>query len=244
MIFEHPLNESIRAYLRIEHLIRQMNRAYDDASELACLGFFRALFELQELLERGDYRQDLLKDLEKHESDLARWAEAPGVDLSALNQFRSELQRLIQNLRAAPRLGTELKEDRFLAGIRQRFTIPGGNCCFDLPQLHLWLHQSPALHKDDQAAWLNVISPLTSAVVMHLQLCRERGAFSQETAKAGFFQDSAEGLQLLRVRMSEGIHLYPTISGNRHRFTVRFHQPSEEGSIAFEDDVPFEVARC
>jgi cell division protein ZapD len=33
-----------------------------------------------------------------------------------------------------------LREDRLIGLVRQRLSIPGGCCSFDLPTLHMWLH--------------------------------------------------------------------------------------------------------
>ncbi|GAA5216696.1 cell division protein ZapD [Corallincola platygyrae] len=243
MLFEYPLNERIRSQLRIEYLIQQM-RDSGAATNSACLGFFRAVFELLEMLERGDLRQELIKDLEKQQQGLERWHGQPGVDQNALQQLQGELQQLISGLRAEPRLGQSLRDDRFLAALRQRFSIPGGHCCFDLPQLHLWLHQPQGERSKQMAEWLRQISLLSRGIAINLQMIRERAPMQQAIAKSGFYQDSAEDVQIVRIRLPQDQHLYPTVSGNRLRYTVRFHLPDDESQRAIEQDTSFEVAAC
>ncbi|TCI03599.1 cell division protein ZapD [Corallincola luteus] len=243
LLFEYPLNEKIRSQLRVEYLVHQMRDAGAETSS-ACLGFFRAVFELLELLERGDLRQELIKDLEKQQIGLERWEGTPGVDQHALQQLKGELQQLITGLRAEPRLGQSLREDKFLAALRQRFAIPGGHCCFDLPQLHLWLHQPQGTRSQQMAEWLRQLSLLSRGIALNLQLIREKTNLAATIARSGFYQASAEDVQMVRIQLPQDLHCYPTVSGNRLRYTIRFHQLDDENQRALEQDVNFQVAAC
>jgi cell division protein ZapD len=60
-------------------------------------------------------------------------------------------------LMAAPR-GQFLREDRLIGLVRQRLSIPGGCCSFDLPTLHMWLHMPQAQRDAQVNSWLASLS--------------------------------------------------------------------------------------
>lgn len=241
VLYQFPLNESIRTYLRIEQLFQRCTFAMDYQSEQAGLSFFNALFDLLELLERSDTRQDLIKDLEGQQKSLQRWAESPDVNPQVLSQLQARLQDCIAKLKSQTRLANCLKNDKFLGSIRQRFNIPGGNCCFDVPQLYHWLHRDPELRKDEMTFWLSQLDTLRAPIALLMQLLRDGRPFRPQTARKGFYQESAEGLQLLRILSNADLPVYPTVSGNRHRYTIRFMSTHPDGA-ASDADIPFKLS--
>ena len=58
VLFEHPLNEKMRTWLRIEFLIQQMAFRPQIASHADALHFFRNAGDLLDVLERGEVRTD------------------------------------------------------------------------------------------------------------------------------------------------------------------------------------------
>ena len=77
MIYDFPLNEKSRTYLRLESLFSQIRDNLESEQSWAHIAFFKGLFDLQELLERGDLRADLIKDLERLGQRLSHWASRP-----------------------------------------------------------------------------------------------------------------------------------------------------------------------
>jgi len=136
---------------------------------------------LQELLERGDLRADLIKDLERLGQRLSHWASLPDVDLEQIQRMQQESTQLSRNLLNSPRPGARLKEDRLLGSIRQRFSIPGGLCAFDVPQLHHWLITPAVARHQQMQQWLSDITLLMNAITLLLRLWRESGNFSSRT---------------------------------------------------------------
>ena len=45
-------------------------------------------------------------------------------------------------------------------GIKQRTSIPGGACEFDLPSYHYWLNQSAETRRGDIENWLAQFQPI------------------------------------------------------------------------------------
>lgn len=243
ILFEHPLNEKVRTWLRIEFLLQQLqyNRSLTNLTNT--LSFFRTISELLDIMDRGDVRTELLKELERQQQKLLQWIDVPGVDVERLNALRHSLKEHSSVLYNAPRLGQSLKEDRLVSMVRQRLSIPGGCCSFDLPVLHMWLHNAK-LERDKQVAeWLDTVTPLSNALNACMDLIRHSGVFQKQTSVNGFYQDNAEDCDILRIRVDSTHQLYPQVSGHKTRFAIRFMPfDSERGETP--ERFNFEIACC
>jgi len=243
VLFEHPLNEKMRTWLRIEFLLQQMHANTQITSISSALIFFRTASDLLDVLERGEVRTDLLKELERQQQKLSQWQDVPGVDLSRIDLLRSDLRQSAAVLMKAPRIGQALREDRLMALVRQRLSIPGGCCSFDLPTLHIWLHLQQSQRDKDVKEWLETLSPLNNALTLVLDLIRQAGTFRNQISLNGFFQENAEGADLLRMRISLENQLYPQVSGHKTRYAIRFLPlDSERGQVPAR--LTFELACC
>lgn len=243
ILFEYPLNEKTRTWLRIESLLRQLHQNHSLTDMGSALTFFRAIAELLDVLERGDVRTELLKELERQQQKLLQWSDVPGVDMERIHMLRRQLKDLASTLMAAPRMGQFLREDRLIGMVRQRLGIPGGCCSFDLPTLHSWLHQPQELRESLVSGWLVSLSPLKQALDMILELIRHSGTFRPQISLNGFFQDNASDADLLRLCLEQAHQLYPQISGHKTRYAIRFLPlDSENGHIP--PRLAFELACC
>ncbi|CAE6916711.1 cell division protein ZapD [Vibrio sp. B1FLJ16] len=240
--FEHPLNEKTRIYLRVESLLRQAHLASGFTDNHQYQLFFRALFDMVEIFEQLQLKSELAKDIEKQRLSYRHWLNVEGVDQSALSTLLSEIDVVHRQLMKAERFGQALKEDRFLSSIRQRFSLPGGSCCFDLPALHYWLHLPIERKKKDAQKWLGSLKPLSDALNLWLKLTRETGQFKAQIGRAGFFQSDADEANILRLHIPMNHGVYPMISGHKNRFAIKFM--SFESGQACTQDVEFELAVC
>lgn len=246
-VFEFPLKEKVRNYLRVEQLLGQLKITAKAEQSSLQLVFFEQLFELLDLIERIDLRSDLTKDLEAHEKNLVYWSKHPKIDATALENALKTVLRLRQKIKTDGRFGSALKEDKFLSSIRQRFAIPGGACSFDLPNLHFWLHQPLERRLNEITQWLETLALLDDAITVSLSFIRERGQFKTTVAESGFFQGAAEDKnELIRVKCRVDEGYYPTLSGNKYRYALRFMLFSTEDSKsgAVEENVQFLLAAC
>lgn len=240
--FEHPLNEKTRIYLRVEALLNQLNSAGQFSDDMQHLTFFRSLFDLIEIFEQIQLKSELAKDIEKQRLAYRSWLNVEGVNQDMLSNVLSEIDDVHRNLMSAERFGQSLKEDRFLSAIRQRFNLPGGSCCFDLPALHHWLHLPIETKRADASQWLNTLKPLSIALKQWLKLTRETGHFRPIDAKNGFYQSDADEANILRLELPVHYGVYPMISGHKNRFAIKFID-FESGQASI-DDIQFKLAVC
>ncbi|MCX0221839.1 cell division protein ZapD, partial [Escherichia coli] len=133
--------------------------------------------------------------------------------------------------------------DRLIGLVRQRLSIPGGCCSFDLPTLHIWLHSSQAQRDEQVGRWIASLEPLNQALTLVLDLIRNSAPFRKQTSLNGFYQDNGEDADLRRVQLPLDSQLYPQISGHKNRFAIRFILlDSENGKVRVRVD--FDLACC
>lgn len=244
VIFEHPLNEKMRTWLRIEFLIKQLEQNKHFSTHNALL-FFHSLAELLEIVERNDIRGDLSKDIEEQKQKLSVWLNVQGVDTSLLNALLGKLNSILSELTIAPKLGQSLKEDRLIMAIRKRLAIPGGCCSFDLPSFYLWLQQTQTYRDNQVSLWLNSFSTLYQAISLYMQLVRQSGNFKSFTCNNNFYQNPNDVAHLLRIRISLDKGLYPQVSGNAARYAIRFVGLDSPNDQKIETNcVEFKLANC
>ncbi|WP_437889030.1 cell division protein ZapD [Phytobacter sp. V91] len=243
VLFEHPLNEKMRTWLRIEFLLNQLTVRLPLGDHADALHFFRNAGELLDIFERGDIRTELLKDLERQQRKLKAWVEVPGVDVNRIDSIRQQLKDTSSMLMSAPRVGQLMREDRLIGLVRQRLSIPGGCCSFDLPTLHVWLHMSQTFRDGQIKIWLDSLAPLINTLSLILDLIRNSAEFRKQTSLNGFYQDNGEDADLLRLKLELASQLYPQISGHKSRFAIRFLPLDSENGIV-PDRLDFELACC
>ncbi|MCW3172548.1 cell division protein ZapD [Shewanella subflava] len=220
LIYEQPLNEKIRSYLRLEYLSTQLKNNLIQDHQHRC---FYPLFSLCELTDRCDYRSDVLKDIDRNIALLSKWLELPHVDKVQINDIINRLIQAKAPLQMPDRIGIHLKKDKFISALRQRFGMPGACCNFDLPQLHFWLGKPWQERQLDLQCWVDQYQPLLTPISLLLELIRNTADFTPADAKAGFFQgDSAQALSLIRVKIDTSHGCYPTISGHKNRYAIHF----------------------
>lgn len=245
ILYEHPLNERIRNYLKLEHLFTQANDCLQSEISISHQVFFNALFAIIDTLERNDVRGDLIKDLEKLEQNLVAWSQAPEIDGGILDKNLKHTVELICQLKNNSPIWSQLKNDKFLATLKQRFAMQGGSSSFDLPQLQFWLHQDSEQLKSDVDGWLSLLEQIKCALDLVLKFIRQRARFKLIETESGFYQDSGEGILLLRIQVDQHLPYYPTVSGNRFRYSIRFMSPCDKTGRKYSNNATsFELARC
>lgn len=245
ILYEHPLNESIRNFLKLEQLFKQLHHCNAENISINHQVFFTALFSLIDTLERNDIRGDLIKELERLEQNLIVWSQAPEIDSDALQHNLTQTIQLLSQLKPNQQSWWQLKENKLLASLKQRFAIQGGSCLFDLPQLNFWLNSAAQLISQDLAHWLKLLITIEQSLALMLKFLRMRAEFKTITTDSGFYQDSGEGILLLRIKLANTAQFYPTISGNKFRYSIRFMMPCKETGKRYANQATtFQLALC
>ncbi|HEX4266513.1 MAG TPA: cell division protein ZapD [Steroidobacteraceae bacterium] len=250
LIFEQPLNERMRTFLRLDFLYSQALYHNETASQWGTRAAVSSLIDILAIITRSDVRSEALKELERQLTQLGEFQSNPGVDTNRLKSLIANLTRMRSELLNAGIANLQpLKDSDFLNAIKHRSSIPGGTCEFDLPDYLYWLSQPDEVRVRTFNQWLTVLRPLCDAVSELIWLTRQNGRTRQESAPAGNFTitfDRENPLQLLRIALPASMGLYPEVSGSHHRCNVRFlsWKGLAERAVQADADVKFLLTCC
>ena len=250
MVYEQPLNERMRTFLRVEFLFQQALYHNSTPTSWSSRAAVSSLLEILTITSRGDARSDVLKELERQLAVLRDYQARPGVDSGRLGAVMATLtQRRDEVSASASNWLSRLRESEFLASIKHRSAIPGGTCEFDLPDYFHWLNQPADARRADFNRWLSSIRPFCESIGDLLWVTRENSRPRPEVATGGVFQINFERdvpINLLRIMLPAGSSLYPEISGSHHRCSIRFLSWSDVDSrpAQTDSDVSFILTCC
>jgi cell division protein ZapD len=250
IVYEQPLNELIRACLRLEHLFYQLNHHLEDKSLTGSRMALATLLDIINVTDRPDLRSKLSRVLSHYANVLAPLEQTTKVDHQRLRGILAELDRFIDVLHTSQgRFAQNLRENEFLNSIRMHLAKPGGICDFNLPAYHLWLQQPAEDRKQVVATWFKEFEQLRTIVALILQLTRDGAEPLPKIATQGFYQESLAPnilYQMIRVSLPIASNLYPEISVGRHRLSIHIFSPNFTGGRALRvnEDVEFSLSCC
>lgn len=250
LVYEHPLSERIRTFLRIENLFHRLDN-YSGSQDLWDMRLtVSLLIDLNDLMKWSDCKTDLAKEMDRCRSILGALEGNPGVDSYKLNQVLSDLNECLETMQDNAYVpGAALEKDELITSIRQKSSVAGGTCNFDLPAYHHWLNKPARVKQQRLREWQEDLLNIRNGINLVLNLIRNNAVASKETAKEGFYQQSiASGTkyQLIRIVIPRELKYFPEVSGGKHRVTVRFMEQSETGNRPEQtgNDVEFELHFC
>lgn len=248
VLYEYPFNESIRTMLRLEHLFDRLGQLIPRDTAVDHHYALATIFEIMDVASRADLKSDLLKELERHKTQLNIYRGNPSISEEALNAIVAKVDHAFNGLNQLPgKAGHALTANEWLMSIRSRISIPGGTCEFDLPAYHAWQKIEAPRRRADLMQWISSLMPLAEALSVLLGLLRDSGVPHKVIASAGQYQQSLPAgrtYQLMRVRLN-GEPLVPEISGHRLMVSVRLMRNDAEGRLKpSTTNTAFELTLC
>lgn len=251
VIYEQPLNETVRLCLRIESLQKELLRGISSIDHMGDQVALSALIRFLNVIDRPDLKSKLTQVLSQQATTLAQLENIPQVDKVHLYDVLGQLDSLLNQLHGSrTKLGHELRQHPFLTQVSSQANNPAGLCQFAIPAYAQWLNQS-AQHRSQQLKqWLHSCRLITQSVELILMLTRDSTPFEKVVIDNGFYQqalDPSLPCQLVRIRMPAHSRAYPEVSVGKHHLSARFMMmdyASAEPSQAFTQVFEAELACC
>jgi len=248
-IYELPLNERLRTFMRIEFLYSRLKyfaSNLDDNWQTRTV--IHTLLEVYSILSRTDVRREVLADLDRYIMQMQRFQSSPDADNDMVNHVLEDLD-LIKN--QVVNIGTDyllkLREDEFIASLLHRHTLPGGKAEFDLPKYKFFLESDKKNVSSQIESWTGIIRPICEGIDKLMWIIRESNEPIATVAVGGQYNHQIERrtqISLVRIITNDS-SVYPEISGGRHLIAVRFFSHNEDGQyIQFQDNVEFKISLC
>jgi len=249
-VYEQPLNERVRSFLRLEKLFQEYAFHQSHGSDWNNRVAMDAILQVLAYTTRSDVKLEVLKELERQYSRLERLSKRPQIDQTQLSSVLKNIQKHIGELQAiSGQIGQETKNIELLSAIAQKNSVPGSICDFDLPSLKHWLTLPKETRQKHIEKWFQPFTYLDRSVQLILDILRNSAEDTSEAAQNGFFQkslDTNQAIQLLRISIPIGSTCYPEISAGKHRFSIRF-MSNDDPALRPEqckEDINFNLKMC
>lgn len=249
IVYEQPVNELIRVCLRLEHLFLQLDLHMANNPDFHTRDVIRLAIEILNVLDRPDLKSKFTQELHRLTSVFAKMHSSPDISKDKLDATLKSLAEPLEYLvHTRGKIAQNLRDNDFISNIRTHLLTPGGDCCFEIPSFHYWLHQPAAEHITALKDWLAEFQPIRSTIELLLTISRDCAKLRQETAENGFFHtplNTQVPTQLVRVLIPQKIALYPEISVGKHRMNIRFYVPTiTERAKQTNQSIDFQLAIC
>ncbi|NOX75696.1 MAG: cell division protein ZapD [Gammaproteobacteria bacterium] len=248
-VYEHPLNERLRFFLRLEFLFRQARHSQRGETVWDSHNTLTTLLDIVNIVTRIDIKTEVIKELDRIHATLTALTRTPGIKHDTLDQLLTTLGGFKSQLYSMEgALAQGIRENELFKLLNQRSSVPGGLCDFDLPLYRQWLKRPAQDRITELKCWLSSLDSLRLSVELILKLVRESAQPQPQVASKGNYQqalDTATSFQMIRVFLPVDSPCFVEISGGRHRFCARFMRASTEARpTQIEHDVDFMLSCC
>jgi cell division protein ZapD len=249
--FEQPLNEQIRACLRLEFLFDQLHESIEKPTLTHTRSAMAALLRAIETSDRPDLKGKLSQTLNQQASNLALLAERPQVDKEKLSHVVDKIRNLNSQFQSSSiKIAEKLRTNPFLKQIKAQFNNPAGACNFSAPAYTSWLHQSDEDRSHDLYSWAQEFNQLNEVVQTILGLTRDSSPWQSAATKTHLYQQSIDTgtspCHMVRIKVPANLKIYPETSAGKHRLSISFksldtHLQKESN---FPKQIDFELSLC
>ncbi len=228
MMFEFPLSERFRTFLRIENLYRRwlhyLTSNHKDDHHTGLL----TLLDLYDFTFRNDVKGDLLSELGRYKQSLSQYYSSPEISEEKLTQTILRMVDAQKQIEQSPKFGGNLVENEWLLNVKSRLVVASSTCSFDMGFYHQWLQEDPAQRRSDMERWAMPFAPLFDAVVFLLSIARNMVSSKDCVTLNKVFQQPLLGrkFDILQIEITQTTRCLPDVSANKHVIWLRFARPA------------------
>ena len=92
ILYEYPLNERIRTFLRLEHLFTRLRHLITEESAVSHHFSLATIFEIMDVCGRADLKTEVMKDIERQRQLLKGFRGNPAISEVILDQVIRQLR--------------------------------------------------------------------------------------------------------------------------------------------------------
>ena len=248
-VYELPLNERLRTFMRIEFLYARLKYFSSDLKDTwETRTLIHTVLEIYSILSRTDVRREVLADLDRYIMQMQRYQSIPDADSNMVTNILEDLELIKKEV---IKIGTDylapLRVDEFIASLLHRHTLPGGRAEFDLPKYKFFLEGKKTNVSKKINTWIDIIRPISEGIDKLMWIIRESSEPIATVAVGGQYNHQIERrtqISLVRIFLKNK-KIFPEISGGRHLIAVRFFENTGDDSYQqYENNVDFKISLC
>ena len=226
IIYEQPVTENVRNFLKCEYLCEKFNCSLKQDDIWSIKSSINTLIEMSDFIFRINIKMELLKELERNIVYLNYLKDNRGIDLNKYDEFFSQIHNhmeVLNNSDSNP--SKSISDNDFLMQIKSKCHIPAGNNFFDMPAYLNFLSSNKSLIIKNINNWyspFNIIF-LTSNLILDIK--RTISKFENISVADSYFEmklDKSIKIDLIRIKLENNINIYPDISVSAQNINILF----------------------
>lgn len=249
-LYEFPLNERMRNFMRLENSFNQIDHFATRNSIWDSQASIMVLLEILSSIEKHDVKNEITKELERNIGILNNLLDVPEINSHRLQETLDDLHTQLNAIQKINgKIAKSLREEDLLNVIRQRISIGSSINSFEIPSFYYWINKPSQVRQQQLNKWLDEVRPLANAIHLLLNLVRNSATFDTKTATAGFFQKTLnlqQTCQIVRIELPADTNCFPETSGSKHRISVRFltYEDGNKRPAQVPSDIEFSISYC
>ena len=226
IIYEQPITENVRNFLKCEYLDEKFNCAVKQHDMWSIKSSISTLIEMSDFVFRINIKVELLKDLEKNLHLLEILKKNKSIDLGDYDKFYTEIQKNIgklNNTNGSP--SKFITDNDFLMQIKSKLHIPAGDNFFDMPSYLNFLSSNKTFILENINNWYSPFKPIFISSILLLDFKRTISKFEYFSSDNSYFEmklDKSEKTDLVRIKLEKNKNIYPDISVNPKNVNIMF----------------------
>ena len=248
IIYEQPVAENIRNFLKCEYLHEKYIRALERGDIWSIRSSITTLIEISDFVSRINLKFELLKELEKSKIIIDKLKNNELINILKYNNYHENINVCLENLNNIESHPSKtILENDFLMQIKNKLYIPGGDNFFDNPSYLNFLSSNKSNIVNNINIWYLPFKYFFITSDLILSIKRSNAKFKQYISEGSHFEkrlDSNTSTDLVRIRLHKNTNIFPDISVNRQNINIVFKYSSGNkiASKIVEDNINFELS--
>ena len=226
IIYEQPVTENIRNFLKCEYLFEKFNSAIQKQDIWSVKSSVSTLIEASDLIFRINLKVELLKELEKNILFLNYLYNDNSIAISEYDNFITKTKNCIEALNNINDIPSKsIMGNDFLMQIKSKLHIPAGENFFDMPSYLNFLSSNRSFIIDNINLWYLPFEPLFVSSKLILDIKRKNSKFITMNSTGSYFErkfDRNSKFDLARIKLKKNINIFPDISISSQNINIIF----------------------
>ena len=242
VIYEEPMDERIRKFLKLENYFLKLNYHKDIDTIYDSFASLNNLILIYKTLSRVEVKSELIREIDFHKNRYSEYIKIKSSDKTKLNSIMEKQNVILNNLHTLkPNYLNDLNNDELFQNCVKHHENLN-------TELDYWLTRDHNMRLNQINLWLELIKPIEHSVNFCLSILRKSSEANEICANNGFHLIKVEQekkIRLLRVTMQTDNYYFPRISLGPQRATISFMMINENNKfIQIKENISFVLDLC
>jgi len=242
VIYEEPMDERIRKFLKLENYFLKLNYHKDIDTIHDSFASLNNLILIYKTLSRVEVKSELIREIDFHKNRYLEYIKIKSSDKTKLNSIMEKQNVILNNLHSLkPNYLKDLNNDELFQNCVKHHENLN-------TELDYWLTRDHNMRLNQINLWLELIKPIEHSVNFCLSILRKSSDVNEICANNGFHLIKVEQekkIRLLRVTMQTDNYYFPRISLGPRRATISFMMINENNKfVQIKENISFVLDLC